>query len=114
LIFVVALVAGAAISANWLPELAAGQVGGLAFFAVCGLIGAAFGLLGMHVYLIAEEIDHFPNIVGPSHGVTMAAGIRSICFDDGSLLGFAGVIYLLAPRAPEIDSVQEAAPVGEL
>jgi hypothetical protein len=80
----------------------------LAFFVVCGLIGAAVGLLGVHVYLIAEEVKHLPD-GGPSRAVAVAAGIRNICFEDGSWVGFASVVFLLAPRAPEIDD--EAEPV---
>jgi hypothetical protein len=30
-------------------------VGGFAFFVVCGLLGAGFAVLGLHVYLIAPS-----------------------------------------------------------
>jgi hypothetical protein len=69
LVFLGCLSAGVVAGARWLPDLAAGQVGGLAFFLVCGMLGAALGLLGVHIYV----------------------------FEVGSLLGFAAVIYLLAP-----------------
>jgi hypothetical protein len=94
LIFLAGLSAGVLAAARWLPDLATGQIGGLAFFVVCGLIGAAAGLLGVHIYLIVEAVGHFP---GATKGEELAAGIRDIVFDVGSLLGFAGVIYLLAP-----------------
>ena len=112
LIFVVALSAGVVAGSRWLPDLAAGQVGGLAFFVVCGLIGVAFGLLGVHIYLITEEVKHLPSAGGLSQAEALAGGIRNICFEVGSLFGFASVVYLLAPRAPEIDGELEVGPVS--
>jgi len=49
--------------------------------------------------LIVEELDHFRGS-GVLRGEIVAGGIRDIVFEAGSLLGFAAVIYLLAP-APE-------------
>jgi hypothetical protein len=112
LIFVVALSAGVVVGSRWLPDLAAGQVGGLAFFVVCGLIGVAFGLLGVHIYLITEEVKHLPSVGGLSEAEALAGGIRNICFEVGSLVGFASVVYLLAPRAPEMESELEAEPAS--
>jgi hypothetical protein len=102
LIFLAGLSVGVLAAARWLPDLAPGQVGGLAFFVVCGLIGAAVGLLGVHIYLIVEEVRRLPATDAPSQGEAIAAGIRNIVFEVGSLLGFAGVMYLLAPP-PETD-----------
>jgi hypothetical protein len=96
---------------RWLPDLAAGQVGGLAFFVVCGLIGVAFGLFGEHIYLITEEVKHLPS-AGLSQAEAIAGGIRNVCFEVGSLVGFASVVYLLAPRAPEMDSELEVEPAS--
>jgi hypothetical protein len=106
LIFILALSAGAIASAQWLPDLAAGSVGGLAFFAVCSLVGTAAGLLGLHIYSIVEELN---NVSAVSQGEIVAGGLRNIAFDVGSLLGFASVIYLLAP-APELDIELDAEP----
>jgi hypothetical protein len=96
LIFLGCLSVGVVAGARWLPDLAAGQVGGLAFFLVCGMLGAALGLLGVHIYLIVEELDHVSGSVAV-HGEIVGEGIRDIVFEVGSLLGFAAVIYLLAP-----------------
>jgi len=96
LIFLGCLSVGVVAGARWLPDLAAGQVGGLAFFLVCGMLGAALGLLGVHIYLIVEELDHVSGTVA-LHREIVGEGIRDIVFEVGSLLGFAAVIYLLAP-----------------
>jgi hypothetical protein len=100
------------IGSRWVPDLAAGQVGGLAFFVVCGLIGVAFGLLSVHIYLITEEVKHLPSAGSLSQAEAIAGGIRNVCFEVGSLVGFASVVYLLAPRAPEMDSELEIEPAA--
>ena len=75
-------------------------MGGLAFFVVCGFIGAALGLLGLHIYEIVEELNRSTfGVIG--RGEVVADGLQSIAFEMGSLLGFASIIYLLAP-APEL------------
>jgi hypothetical protein len=108
LIFLAGLSIGVLASARWLPDLAPGQVGGLAFFVVCGLIGAAAGLLGVHIYSIVQELDSRSLLGGRlSQGVLLAAELRSLIFEVGSLVGFASIVYLLAPP-PEIDGAPEA------
>jgi hypothetical protein len=57
IIFAVCLVVGAVGATVWLPALDAGPVGGLAFFTVCGLIGAGLGLIGLHVYAMIETAE---------------------------------------------------------
>ena len=101
LVFLGCMSVGVVAGANWVPDLAAGQVGGLAFFLVCGLLGAALGLIGVHVYLIVEELDRLSGTVA-AHGEIVGEGVREIVFEAGSLVGFAAVIYLLAP-APDED-----------
>jgi len=99
-IFVVCLAVGVVAGSRWLPELAAGPVGGLAFFVVCGLLGGALGLVGMHIYSIVETLDRFGSrgLTGFGKGEIVATGLRSMLFEAGSLLGLAAVVYLLAPR----------------
>jgi hypothetical protein len=112
LIFVVALSAGVMATARWLPDLAAGPVGGLAFFVVCGLIGAALGLLGLHIYSIVEELEHFPE-GSPDQGLIVAAGIRTMISEVGGLVAFASIVYLLAPRPSDVDDDEpELEPTG--
>jgi divalent metal cation (Fe/Co/Zn/Cd) transporter len=98
LIFVVCFGAGTTASARWLPDLGAGPVGSLAFFTVCGLLGAALSLLGIHVYLIAKEIDHLHLELVSDKAELLAGGIRDILFEVGSLVGLAAIVFLLAPR----------------
>jgi hypothetical protein len=100
LIFVACLIVGVMAGARWLPDLAAGQVGGLAFFVVCGMLGAALGLVGVHVYLIAEELGQLSGRV-LGRGEVLAGGIRDVVFEAGSIFGLAAVIYLLAPAPPD-------------
>jgi hypothetical protein len=97
LIFVVAFVAAVAASSRWLPDLAAGSVGGLAFFVVCGLLGAAAGLLGVQTYNLVEET----NLGGESllhGGELIGLGLQGMAFEVGSLLALTSIVYLLAPE----------------
>lgn len=103
LIFLGAMSVGVLVSARWLPDLATGQVGGLAFFLVCGLLGAALGLVGVHVYVLVEELSRFHGLPGDfDKGALVAAELRTTVFEVGSLIGFASVVYLLAPP-PELE-----------
>jgi hypothetical protein len=90
--FAACLVAGAFAGSQWLPSLAAGPVGGVAFFAVCGLLGAALGVIGLHIYEIVEASRFFRNAV-------VAAQLSDMLFQAGAILGLGVAIYLLAPRA---------------
>jgi hypothetical protein len=109
LILAAGMSAGAVAGARWLPDLAPGSVGGLAFFVVCGLIGAAVGLVGLHIYEIVEELNRLTQgEIG--RGYVVAGGLQSIAFEVGSLLAFASAVYLLAP-ASEQGVEPEAEPV---
>jgi hypothetical protein len=103
LIFLGAMSVGVLASARWLPDLAEGQVAGLAFFLVCGLLGAALGLVGVHVYSLVEALNHLSGLPGDNFtkGSIMAEAIRSMVFEAGSLAALASVMYLLAPPADE-------------
>jgi hypothetical protein len=103
LIFFGASSPGVLAGARWLPDLAPGQVGGLAFFMVCGLVGAATGLIGVHIYSIVEELNHLSGGGGLTRGEVVAQGLRVVVYEAGSLLALAGVVYLLAPAGPEED-----------
>jgi hypothetical protein len=78
--------------------LDAGLVGGLAFFVVCGLLGAALGLVGLHIFLIVEELAH-GDLGSRGNGEILAYSLTSMLWEAGSLLALAAVVYLLAPRA---------------
>jgi hypothetical protein len=109
LIFVVCLAGGAWAGGQWLPNLASGPVGGLAFFAVCGLFGTALALAGINIYEIANSLNRFHAI---SNAEVVTSGARGLLFDSGSVFGLAMVVYLLAPPTPEpLDSPEsDAAP----
>jgi hypothetical protein len=98
-IFVICLCGGAVAASHWLPDLETGPVGGIAFFAVCGLLGLALALLSQHVYLIVNEVEHLGSVPGGlSKGEVVAGGLRNIAAEEGTVLGLAIVVYLLAPR----------------
>jgi hypothetical protein len=104
-IFLACLGASVTAAARWLPDLAEGQRGGLAFFAVCGLLGAAAGLVGLRIYSIVNSIGEFKSL-GNGNGEIVASGLASMLWEAGSLLGLATLVYLLAPAA---EAVQEPA-----
>jgi hypothetical protein len=112
LVFLVCFGVGLTAAANWLPDLAVGRVGGLAFVTVCVLLGAALGMVGLHTYSLIDELRHASN--GVSEPEILAAILRNILLDAGTLLGLAGIVYLLAPPGEEgpatetpIDDVDE-------
>jgi hypothetical protein len=97
-IFVLCLCAGAVLSSQWLPDLDAGPVAGLAFFTVCGLLGLALALLGEHIYLIVRETEHLATAGVLSKAEVVGSGLRNIALDEGTVVGIAAAVYLLAPR----------------
>jgi hypothetical protein len=93
-ICVACLFVGAFAGARWLPDLAPGPVGGLALCVVCGLLGMALAVLGLHVYEVVEVED------AGGFGHLELAGILSSMFADaGPLIGLAIAVYLLAPKS---------------
>jgi hypothetical protein len=103
LIFAACLSAGVMASSRWLPDLAAGPVGGFAFFVVCGLLGIALGLVGLHVYSIVEGLG---TASGNFRKALLADDLASMAWEVASVFGLAVVVYLLAPPA---ETVEEAA-----
>ncbi len=104
IIFILCFSVGAVGSGQLLPDLAAGSVGGIAFFAVCGLLGAALGLIGLHTWLIVDSLKHAGGVFpggGSFKAETIAEGLNSILFDGGILVGLAAGVYLLAPPPEE-------------
>jgi predicted phage tail protein len=104
-IFVVCLSAGVIASSRWLPDLRAGPVGGLAFFLVCGLMGAALALAGLHIYSIVEISKNSEAAFGSRNfrAEFVASGLASMLWEVGSLVALATVVYLLAPSANRTD-----------
>jgi hypothetical protein len=95
IIFAACFVAGSVAGTLWLPSLAAGATGGLAFFAVCGLLGAGLGVIGLHLYVVVELIE------SSGLGKTVVADqLSDMLFQAGVVLGLGTAIYLLAPRSP--------------
>jgi predicted phage tail protein len=96
-IFVVCVSAGVFASSRWLPDLAGGTIGGLAFFVVCGLLGASLEVVGVQIYLIVKQAEVLGRL-GDSEAL-VAEGLSALLWQAGVLLGLAAVVYLLAPRA---------------
>jgi hypothetical protein len=99
-IFIACLCVGAFAGARWLPDLADEPVGGLAFFAVCGLLGAAFALVGLHIYSIVHGLGQTS---GDIRSEVVATGLNGMLWEAGSLAGIATAIYLLAPPIETTD-----------
>ncbi len=99
-IFIVCLCVGAFAGARWLPDLADGTVGGLAFLVVCGLLGAAFAVVGLRIYSIVHGLG---GTSGSFRSELVATGLNGMLWEAGSLAGIATAIYLLAPAAETTD-----------
>jgi hypothetical protein len=104
LVFLTCVSAGVVTAARRLPDLGEGTVGGLAFLVVCCLLGAALGLVGLHIYTVAHDIGRFG---GSANTEIVAQGLASMLWEAGSILGIATVVYLLAP--PDESDGQAAA-----
>jgi hypothetical protein len=100
LIFAGCLSVGVMASSRWLPDLAEGPVGGLAFFVVCGLLGIALGLLGLHIYSIVEGLEPGSETL---RKVLLADDLENMAWEVGSVLGLAVIVYLLAPPVETVE-----------
>ena len=110
LVFVVTFVAGVMASARWLPGLAAGPVGGLGFFAVSGLVGAATGLAGLHVYLIVRALEESTGDGRfGGQGFILADGLTSILFECGLIVAAAVAVFMLSPPPAEPETEETPA-----
>jgi hypothetical protein len=96
-------------AARWLPDLAPGPVGGIALFAVTGLLAAALAVVGLRVYTIVTYITESPFGSSGHEGEIFASGVIELLYEAGALVGLAGILYLLAP-APDDEEPTVAAP----
>jgi hypothetical protein len=102
LVFLACFGGGISAATRWLPELAPGPVGGIAFFAICGLLGAGLGIVGLHIYLMVREIETLGGSGGlENKGGLLASGLLQIMLDGGTVFGLATIAYLLAPHSHE-------------
>jgi hypothetical protein len=60
----------------------------MAFVTVCVLLGAALGMVGLHTYSLIDELRRTTS--GISEPEILAAILRDILLDAGTLLGLAG------------------------
>jgi hypothetical protein len=102
-------VAGVLGAARWLPDLAPGRVGGIAFFAVTGLLAAALVVVGLRVYAIVAYITESPSDSAAHEGEIFAAGVIQLLYEAGALVGLAGILYLLAPAPDDEHEPTDAA-----
>lgn len=107
LIFLACFGGGVFAATRWLPNLAEGAAGGMAYFVVCGLLGAALGLIALRLYVMVEDLDGggLDSFSGSAGRSVLAGGLAEILFECGALLGVAAIVYLMAPaRTAERDS----------
>jgi hypothetical protein len=102
LVFVACFVIGAMAATRWLPELAPGPAGGMAFFAVDGLLAGVLALAGLHVYLAIRTTEL--RGLGATKAYTVASELKNFLFEGGTLFGLAMVVYFLAPEPDEMEA----------
>jgi hypothetical protein len=103
-IVLVCFIGGALAAAHWLPQLAPDPVSRIAFFTVCGLIGAALGRAGLRVYVTVRELETRSGVVRKliGGGPRIAAnGLLGVLADLVITIGLAAIVYLLASRGHE-------------
>jgi hypothetical protein len=103
LVFLACFGGGIFAATRWLPELAPGPVGGIAFFAICGLLGAGLGVVGLHTYIIVQELETIGGTRFDTEGSLLAGGLLTMMLDAGTLFGLATIAYLLAPHDEDIE-----------
>ena len=104
IVFFGCFILGVAAAVRWLPALAEGSIGGLAFFVVCGLLAAALGVLGVGIEEVVRTLEAGRGELGREF---VGAALVTMGRDAGLLFGLATVVYLLAPRE------QRPAPLSE-
>jgi hypothetical protein len=103
LVFLVALVVGAVLTARLLPDLAEGRVAGIALLVICGLTGMVLALVALHVYEIGRQLNSASSLgIANSKPDVVANGVMAMLRDIGPILGLSAAVYLLAP-APDED-----------
>lgn len=100
LVFLVCFGAGIGVCARWLPELDVGRVGGLAFFAACGLLAASLSLVGVHAYSLIAELRR-PLSESVDKKELISAALENTLRDAGTVFGLGAIVYLLAPPGAE-------------
>jgi hypothetical protein len=95
---VVCFIAGVGASSRWLPELADGPVGGIAYFIVCGLAGAALSALGLNIDATVRSLEGTGSNLDGIETTILADSLISIMRDCGTIAGLALIAYLLAPK----------------
>jgi len=101
---VVCFSAGSYAAARWLPALADGPVGTIAFLVVCGLGGVAVALIGINADSIARQLEQTGLRSGAEFEVLIVStGLVSILRDSGTVAALALVAYLLAPKPPRAE-----------
>ena len=98
IVAVVCFSAGAVASARWLPALAEGPVGTIAFFVVCGLSGAALATVGIHFDGLARELERTGLDSSTLETSIVADRLIGAFFDGGALGALALIAYLIAPK----------------
>lgn len=96
IIAVACFAAGVIPASRWLPDLAEGPFGTIAFFVVCGLCGAVLAIVGIYVYLIVRDFERTAFETMTITADLLAAMLR----DAGTVSGLALTAYLLAPKRP--------------
>ena len=94
IVFFGCFIVGIYTSTRWLPGLAGGTVGGLAFFAVCGLLALALAVVGLS---IEDAVRAFED-EGRFGREILSGSLANIGGDAGPVFGLACVVYLLAPK----------------
>jgi hypothetical protein len=70
-------------------------VGSLTLFVICGLLGVAVAMVGLHLYLIATALER-SDILG--HGPLLANELVDMLWDVGALVGLALIVFLMSQR----------------
>lgn len=92
-VFVGCLIVGTLAAGRALPDLPDTRFAGLIFFAVCGMIGAALALIGLHIFQMVEA----GNFDGAA--IEISGEIVEMLWQTGVVLGVAMLLYLAVRHA---------------
>jgi hypothetical protein len=97
IVVVACFIAGVWAATTWLPPLADGPVGTIAYFVICGLVGVVLAIVGIRVWGIVHELEEARRLISSS--TILADSLGALLCESGSLAALTLVAYLLAPKA---------------
>ncbi|HUA11690.1 MAG TPA: hypothetical protein VMA83_06770 [Solirubrobacteraceae bacterium] len=108
IVVVVCFAGGVWATLRWLPPLARGPAGTLAYYGVCVLAGGVLAIVGLEVWEVIHVLStsepRGEGVFGRDKAEIVADALAQIFRDAGSLAALTLIAYLVAPKAKPPES----------